>query len=110
MAPTVRFRRTFFGLLLGLAVATLTLSSATAADCEFVLGFKVLRELVGQEIIGECQENEQFSDNGESTQETSGGLLVWRKVDNFTAFTDGHYTWINGPNGLHKRLNTERFP
>ncbi len=36
-------------------------------------------------------------------------MLVWRKADNRTAFTDGHRTWINGPDGLVERLNTERF-
>ena len=46
---------------------------------------------------------------GDSVQQTTGGLLVWRKADNWTAFTDGYRTWINGPNGLVQRLNTERF-
>jgi len=36
-------------------------------------------------------------------------LLVWRKADNWTAATDGYFTWVNGPNGLQKRLNAERF-
>jgi len=26
-------------------------------------------------------------------------VLVWRKADNRTAFTDGYRTWINGPRG-----------
>ena len=38
-----------------------------------------------------------------------GGLLVWRRQDNWTGFTDGHRTWTSGPNGLELRLNTERF-
>lgn len=105
-----RLRRTCIGLLLGLAVVTLTLVSATAADCEFRLGFATLRDLIGHEIVGECLENEHYSENGDSTQHTTGGLLVWRKADNYTVFTDGHHTWINGPSGLQKRLNTERFP
>ncbi len=46
----------------------------------------------------------------DGTQKTTGGLLVWRKADNHTAFTNGHETWINGPNGLQRRLNSERFP
>ena len=46
---------------------------------------------------------------GDSVQQTTGGLLVWRKADNWTAFTDGYRTWINGPNGLQQRLNTQRF-
>ena len=106
----IRLRRASIGILLGLAIITLTLASAVAADCEFVLGFKALRDLIGHEIVGECLENEHFSENGDSTQATTGGLLVWRNADNHTAFTDGNHTWINGPNGLQQRLNSERFP
>jgi hypothetical protein len=35
--------------------------------------------------------------------------MVWRKADNWTAFTDGYRTWLNGPLGLQSRLNTECF-
>ena len=106
----VRLQRTFIGIILGLVVASLTLASVMAVDCEFVQGFKTLRDLIGHEIVGECLENEYYNENGDSTQATTGGLLVWRMADNHTAFTDGNHTWINGPNGLQKRLNTERFP
>lgn len=82
---------------------------ASAADCEFVLGFKVLHDLI-PDRVGECKTNEYHNpDNGDGLQETTGGLLVWRKADNWTAFTDGYRTWINGPQGLQMRLNTERF-
>lgn len=74
-----------------------------------MLGFKTLRDLVGHETVGECLENEHYNAIGDSVQRTTGGLLVWRKQDNWTAFTDGYRTWINGPNGLQQRLNTERF-
>jgi hypothetical protein len=36
-------------------------------------------------------------------------MLVWRKADNWTAFTNGFETWLNGPQGLQRRLNTETF-
>ena len=81
-----------------------------AANCEFRLGFKTLRDLIGHDIVGECLENEHYNEIGDSNQQTTGGLMAWRKADNWTAFTDGHRTWINGPNGLVQRLNTERFP
>ena len=106
----IRLRRASAGLLLGLFVLTLTLASVMAVDCEFVLGFKALRDIIGHEIVGECLENEHYTANGDSTQKTTGGLLVWRKADNHTAFTDGHHTWVNGPIGLQKRLNAERYP
>ncbi|MDE2930160.1 MAG: RCC1 domain-containing protein [Chloroflexota bacterium] len=94
-------------LLLGLF---LIFSSAVAgANCQFVLGFATLRDLIGHEVVGDCLENQRYAANGNSEQHTTGGLLVWRKADNLTSFTDGYRTWINGPNGLVQRLNTERF-
>ena len=101
-------------LLLALGLAT---DSATAASleqqpgCRFVLGFATLRELVGAAAVGDCLEDERHNpENGDTLQRTTGGLLVWRKADNWTAFTDGHRSWINGPFGLQTRLNTERLP
>jgi hypothetical protein len=35
--------------------------------------------------------------------------MVWRKADNWTAFTNGHRTWVNGPFGVMERPNEERF-
>jgi hypothetical protein len=83
---------------------------AAAADCEFVLGFKAMHDMM-PEIVGDCKTSEYHNQyNGDGLQETTGGLLVWRKADNWTAFTDGYHTWLNGPQGLEQRLNTERFP
>ena len=97
-------------VLLAFAVFLLMPTSVAAAECQFVLGFATLRDLIGHDIVGECLENEHSNAAGNREQQTTGGLLVWRKADNWTAFTDGHRTWINGPNGLVQRLNTERFP
>jgi hypothetical protein len=84
---------------------------AAQAGCGFVLGFARLRDLVGPQIVGACLEDERFNPaNGNAEQRTTGGLLVWRKADNWTAFTDGHRTWVNGPSGLQQRLNSQRFP
>jgi hypothetical protein len=75
-----------------------------------VLGFETLRTLVGAAKVGDCLEDQRFVASGNAQQRTTGGLLVWRKEDNWTAFTDGYQTWINGPFGVQQRLNTERFP
>lgn len=83
--------------------------SVMAADCAFLLGFKTLRNLIGHDIVGACLEDEHHNHIGDSVQQTTGGLLVWRKSDNWTAFTDVYRTWVNGPDGLQQRLNTERF-
>ena len=79
------------------------------AECAFVRGFEILRDLVGHDIVGDCLENERHDANGDGLQRTTGGEMVWRQADNWTAFTDGYRTWINGPSGLAQRLNTERF-
>ena len=85
-----------------------------AADCQFVLGFAALKSLIdaaeGPDKVGNCLENQRSNPvNGDAVQQTTGGLMVWRKLDNWTAFTDGYRTWINGPHGLQARLNTETF-
>ena len=79
-----------------------------AASCEYVLGFATLDAMIPT-VVGSCLEDQHYATNGDAQQMTSGGLLVWRKADNWTAFTDGYHTWLNGPNGLQERLNTLRF-
>lgn len=80
-----------------------------AAPCQFVLGFAALHDaLPGQ--VGTCLEDQAFTASGDAVQHTTGGLLVWRQADNWTAFTDGYHAWVNGPRGIQRRLNTERFP
>ena len=93
-----------------LLTAPIGTASSQGEACRFVLGFAALREQVGTEKVGRCLEDEHFNlENGNAEQLTAGGLLVWRKVDNFTAFTDGGTTWVNGPNGVESRPNSERF-
>ncbi len=36
-------------------------------------------------------------------------LPLWRKVDSWTALTDGSCTWVTGLNGIQERLNSECF-
>ena len=102
-------RPVIVAVMLGVVLAMFASTPAYAADCEFRLGFKTLRDLIGHDIVGECLENERYNAIGDSNQRTTGGLMAWRKADNWTAFTDGYRTWINGPDGLVQRLNTERF-
>lgn len=102
-------------LLLALALTSLVACfawgamPARAASCQFVLGFAALHDLI-PDVVGACVSDEQHNpDNGDALQETTNGLLVWRKADNWTAFTNGYQTWINGPLGLQQRLNEQRF-
>jgi hypothetical protein len=98
------------------ALLLVLLPSVVSAQqpCGFALGFKAIVDQIGDRV-GRCLENEHFNvANGNAEQRTAawhgqGGLLVWRKSDNWTGFTDGYRTWVNGPYGLQQRLNTERF-
>jgi hypothetical protein len=103
-----------------LAAATPSAASPTVAaptpvrvaappGCRFTLGFKTLHDLLPARV-GACRDDEQFQPlSAEAVQHTSGGLLVWRKADNGTAFTDGSQTWLLGPYGLQQRPNNRRF-
>jgi len=82
---------------------------AQTAPCQFVLGFRTLYQLIPAQS-GACLDDQSYATNGDGQQLTARGLMVWRKADNWTAFTDGNETWLMGPYGLAKRLNTQRFP
>lgn len=104
------YRRFFLAFFLALGTLLAILPSAQAAPgCQFVLGFAALHDKLPT-IVGACVENEHTNvATGDSLQQTVNGLLVWRKADNWTAFTNGAHTWVNGPYGIQERLNTERF-
>ncbi len=94
-------------LLLSLLVPLRAAASTEILICRFVLGFQDIHDQVPQ-LVGECLNNELYDANG-AVQNTTNGMMVWRKSDNFTAFTDGYRSWVNGPYGIQQRLNSERF-
>lgn len=105
----MRYRALVMSVGLALLLGLTPGAPAHAADCRFVLGFAALHDLIPQ-VVGACLEDEHHNPtNGDGLQATTHGLLVWRKADNGTAFTDGYRTWVRGPLGLQERLNTERF-
>ncbi len=100
-----------FSLSILLLLAGLTTASVARAQpgCTFILGFFTLHNLIPDQV-GQCLADETHNpQNGDGLQQTTGGLLVWRKSDNWTAFTDGNQTWVNGPFGLQNRFNNQRF-
>lgn len=109
----MRLARAISALVLVLTLGGPLTVPIAAANCQFVLGFKALHDLI-PDIVGNCLVDEHHNlTNGDGLQETTGpvggsgtGLLVWRKADNWTAYTDGYHTWINGPDGIQERLNT----
>lgn len=86
-----------------------TQAFAQAAPCQYTLGFATLATMIPH-VVGTCLDNETYNPAmGDAVQHTTRGMLVWRKADNWSAFTDGYRTWINGPLGLQERLNTDLF-
>jgi len=107
----VKRRVSLFSALAFSAAMLAPMAQAAPAPqaCEFKLGFAALASLIPDEV-GQCLADESFNPvNGDSRQPTTGGLLVWRKADNWTVFTNGTSTWLNGPQGLQQRANDRRF-
>ncbi|HLQ35827.1 MAG TPA: hypothetical protein VK457_24325 [Chloroflexota bacterium] len=97
-------------LLASFALPATAAAQTAPAPCQFVLGFKALHDLDANDV-GDCIDSQFLAQgNGDQQQHTTKGLMAWRKSDNWTAFTNGYKTWINGPNGLVSRLNSDRFP
>jgi len=102
--------KTRLALLTAMVGLVFSFQPALAQDCSFQLGFKALHDLI-PDVVGDCLDDEQHNPaTGITQQSTTNGQLTWRKADNWTGFTDGQRTWINGPEGLQQRLNSERFP
>ena len=110
MASPLFLRRTLSAAVIAGALLgpSLPATPAMADGCQFVLGFKAMHDSIADQV-GDCQDNQFFAANGDAQQHTAKGLLAWRKADNWTAFTNGYQTWVNGPNGIQVRLNPERF-
>ena len=81
---------------------------APSGPCQYILGFKALYDQI-PDTVGPCVTNEYWNEIGDSNQITQGGLMAWRKADNWTAFTNGSMTWLNGPCGLQTRPNAGPF-
>ena len=102
--------KTRLALLSAMVGLILSFQPLLAQDCSFQLGFKALHDLIPA-VVGDCLDDEQHNPaTGITQQSTTNGQLTWRKADNWTGFTDGQRTWINGPQGLQQRLNGERLP
>ncbi len=103
-------KRILFCLMAAAAAATVFGGAVLAQEKpEFRLGFAGLAARI-PDVVGQPLENEHHNPlNGDSLQQTTTGLMVWRKADNWTAFTDGFRTWIDGPLGIQERRNEERL-
>ncbi len=92
------------------AAAALPMDDGAGLGCQYQLSFKTLHDMI-PDVVGDCLIDEHSNvSTGDTLQETTRGLLVWRRADNVTTFTVGANTWVNGPYGLQVRLKTDRFP
>lgn len=75
---------------------------------EFQAEFKAIAESI-PDVAGDPVAQEQWEPNGDVVQPTTTGMMIWRRRDGWTAFTDGYRIWVNGPNGLESRMIYERL-
>ena len=81
---------------------------ADSVNCSITGGFASLEGMIPNQVGG-CLTNPYKISNGNTVQETVGGLLSWNPSDNMPKFTDGRTTWVLGPNGVQSRANGDRF-
>ncbi|MGI9149649.1 MAG: metal ABC transporter solute-binding protein, Zn/Mn family [Chloroflexota bacterium] len=101
------------GLAIALFAALVLPASAAAAQaaCTFRGGFAQLQTQI-PDRVGSCTADERYRpDQGQSTQTTTNGTLVWHSVDGALSFSEGSHTWVLDPNGqVQVRGLSERFP
>ncbi|HEX6513051.1 MAG TPA: hypothetical protein VF157_12165 [Chloroflexota bacterium] len=97
-----------FILALGLLPGPATALAQSPRPCSFGGGFQALHDAATFDI-GECRGDQVYANNGDASQATSRGLLVWRKADNWTGFIGASRTLVVTPSGLAQRPNADRF-
>ena len=98
-----------FTLALLLLLLAFAPSAPLAAACTYSLGFQALHDKI-PDVVGACVSDVVHDPaSGDASQQTTNGLLAWRKADNWTAFTNGATTWIDGPYGVQSRPNHLRY-
>ncbi|MGE3270033.1 MAG: hypothetical protein AB7P40_14870 [Chloroflexota bacterium] len=70
-------------------------------ECQFVDGFLAFRELLGEDIVGECEHDASYDWFGNARQPTTEGTLFWQATRNEVSFHNGFQQWVSGPSGLH---------
>jgi hypothetical protein len=81
---------------------------ADGVNCTISNGFATLDGMMVNQVGG-CLTNPYQISNGNTVQETVGGLLSFNPSDSMPKFTDGINTWVLGPDGLQERANGDHF-
>jgi hypothetical protein len=96
-----------------LAWLSLNLQPAFSAPC--YEAFAPLREKLGSLIVGDCVGGPGLDTEGvyggrAISQDTTTGTFTWRSTDGVAQFRNANTTWVDGPNGVEQRSNTDRLP
>ena len=59
-------KRLLAGIVFGFCLALFSAATVQAADCQFVLGFKTIRDLIGHDVVGGCLDNEHYNAIGDT--------------------------------------------
>ena len=81
----------------------------SSAACTLVPQAARLEISLERRTVGACTSAPVPAPNGDIVQPTTTGLVVVRASDGRAAFTDGVRTWIDGPSGIQRRMNGDRF-
>jgi len=81
---------------------------ADGLHCSINMGFANLTAMIPDQVGGCLTDPYQIS-NGNTVQQTVGGLLSFNPSDSMPKFTDGTNTWVLGPDGVQERPNGQRF-
>ena len=80
----------------------------TSGPCQYILGFKALHD----QIVGHRRplRNQRILERDRRLESDHPGRPDGlRKADNWTAFTNGSMTWLNGPCGVQMRPHAGPF-
>ena len=84
-------------------------ANGPVGGCSILPSLASLRTRIGPNLVGECVEDALVPVGADARQRTTGGELIWRRADARASFTDGHETWLEGPDGIVRRHNHERY-
>ncbi|HLY65737.1 MAG TPA: hypothetical protein VKU60_09400 [Chloroflexota bacterium] len=80
-----------------LAVTPAYAQTAPGGTCGFQEGFATMASMIPN-VVGTCVNNQQSSNGqGDTMQETTGGLFTWTKATDVTEFTTGSHTYVFTP-------------
>jgi hypothetical protein len=79
------------------------------AGCTFLPSLATFLGKIGPTLVGDCVEDALVAVDADASQRTTNGQLIWHRADGHVSFTDGKDTWLEGPRGIVRRRDQERY-